>query len=312
MAVTRHVYRIYIKAPIDTVWNALLDPELTRQWFHGTAFDGPPAAGAAYRTSLPDGSPAVDGMVEVMEAPHRLVMTWHTLYDAALAEEPASRVEWVLAEVGDGLTQLDLVHGDLAFSPLTWAHTKDGWIYVLDGLKSVLETGAALPTLSQPIEPIPDPAAQWHRQQGVEANNSVWEILGRSDEERTADDDEELIRRAYAAAYHWDRAAGTGPANSARADWLLSRAWAVRGQGDLALHHADRCAATCAAHDLIDFDLAYAHESRARALACLGRLEEAAAERARAAAVPIADPEDAEIVVGDLASEPWFGLPSTP
>ena len=53
-------------------------------------------------------------------------MTWHTLYDAAMAEEPPSRVEWTLREAGDGLTQVDLIHGDLARSPLTWAHVATG------------------------------------------------------------------------------------------------------------------------------------------------------------------------------------------
>ena len=90
--------------------------------------------------------------------------------------------------------------------------------------------------------------------------------------------------------------------------WLVSRAHAVLGQGDAALHHADRSAAVVAAAGLADFDLAYAHEARARALACLGRLDEAEAELAAARAVPIADDEDRQIVDGDLAAGPWFGL----
>ena len=57
-----------------------------------------------------------------------------------------------------------------------------------------------------------------------------------------------------------------------------------------------------------DFDHAYAHEATARALACLGRLDEARAEFALADAVEIADPEDRAIVESDLKSEPWFGL----
>ena len=80
------------------------------------------------------------------------------------------------------------------------------------------------------------------------------------------------------------------------------------GHGELALHHADQCAATCAAAGLDDFDLAYAHEARARALACLGRLDEARIERKAAWAVDIADAEDRSIFEGDLAAEPWFGL----
>ena len=147
-----------------------------------------------------------------------------------------------------------------------------------------------------------------HRAAAVAANNATWDWLGRPDGERTAADEEQMTRAAHAAAYHWDRAAGVGPENAARADWLLSRVWAVRGQGELALRHADAVMATCREAGLQDFDLAYAHEARARALACLGRGDEARAERDAAAAVPIADAEDREIVQGDLAAEPWFGI----
>ena len=30
MAITRHQYRVYVKAPVEQVWNAILDPEFTR------------------------------------------------------------------------------------------------------------------------------------------------------------------------------------------------------------------------------------------------------------------------------------------
>ena len=66
--------------------------------------------------------------------------------------------------------------------------------------------------------------------------------------------------------------------------------------------------AVCRQAELGDFDLAYAHEATARALACLGRFDEASSSLEAAKGVPIADPEDLAIVEGDLASEPWFGL----
>jgi hypothetical protein len=145
-----------------------------------------------------------------------------------------------------------------------------------------------------------------HRRQGIDAFNSVWELLdGR---EYTPDEVDELLSRAYASFYHWRRAAGREPMNDARASWLLSRCHVVLGQGDLALHHADQCAAVVAGAELVDFDLGYAHEARARALACLGRLDEAAAERAIAATVEVIDAEDRELFESDLVAEPWFGL----
>jgi uncharacterized protein YndB with AHSA1/START domain len=302
MALTRHVYRIYVKAPIDRVWNALLDPDFTRRYFHGTAFDSPPEAGQPYRTSMADGRPAVDGVVEVIEPPTRLVMTWHTLYDAALAEEPPSRIEWTLVAAGENLTQVDLSHGDLALSPLTWANVKDGWVWILDGMKTLLETGEDLPPPTlEPIAVVDDPEGEWHRTQGIACNNSIWELI---DTERTAERDEELLRRAYASAYHWQRAASREPANEARAAYMLAKVQLLVGQPALSLQYADRCMAVCREHGLGDFDLAYAHEARARALKALGRDDEAATEWAAAHEVPIADPEDQAIVDGDLAVGP--------
>jgi predicted RNA polymerase sigma factor len=59
--------------------------------------------------------------------------------------------------------------------------------------------------------------------------------------------------------------------------------------------------ALCAEHGIADFDLAYAHEARARALKALGRVDEAEAAWARAVATPVADLEDKAVVDADLA-----------
>ncbi|MFZ4718983.1 MAG: SRPBCC domain-containing protein [Ilumatobacteraceae bacterium] len=298
MAVTRHQYRIYIKAPIQQVWSALIEPEFTRRYFHGSTFDAPPVAGEPYRTSMGE-QPAVDGTIEVLEPPYRLVQTWHVLYHAALADEPPSRVEWTLSEAGEGLTQVDLIHGDLARSPLTWAHVRTGWVWILDGLKTLLETGEELPPADgAPQDAIDDPSAEWHRAQGIECNNSIWDLVG---EPASPERDEELLRRAFASAYHWQRAAGTGPVNEVRARYMLAKVHHLTGQPDRSLHYADSCLAMCEDIGLVDFDLAYAHEARARALKGLGRIDEAQQAWDAALAVPIADPEDKAIVDGDMA-----------
>lgn len=301
MAITKHVYQIFIKATPEQVWEAITEPAWTRRYFHGTAFDSPPVAGEPYRTSLIDGRPAVDGTIEEMDPPKRLVMTWHTLYDAALAEEPASRVEWMIDPVGDGLTRLRLEHGDLGLSPLTWANVKDGWVYVLDGLKTAIETGESLPPLTAELPAIDDADGEWHRAQGIECNNSTWEMI---EAPRTPENDEEMLRRAYASAYHWSRAARRVPANDARGAWLLAKVQLLVGQPQLSLEYADRCMSVCVDNGLADFDLAYAYEARARALKALGDDIAAAQSWELAKSVPIAEAEDKAILDGDLAVGP--------
>jgi uncharacterized protein YndB with AHSA1/START domain len=299
---TRHVYRVYIRASAEQVWQAIVDPAFTRLYFHDTAFDAPPQAGQPYRTTMSNGAPAVDGIVEVCEPPRRLVQTWHVLYDTAMAEEPPSRVEWTITDAGDGMVRLDLVHGDLARSPLTWAQVKDGWVWIVESLKSLVETGAPLPpeTANRP-EPSADPTGDWHRAQGIECNNSVWELVG---EPASPERDEELLRRAYASAYHWQRAARRSPANEVRARYMLAKALLLTGQAERSLHYADACLAGCVEHGLADFDLAYAHESRARALGALGRIDESLDAWRTAKGVPVVDPEDLAIVEADFADAP--------
>src|SRR3954464_3592098 len=61
MAITKHVYQIFIKATPEHVWEAIIEPSWTRRYFHGTAFDSPPVKGQPYRTTIADGRPAVRG-----------------------------------------------------------------------------------------------------------------------------------------------------------------------------------------------------------------------------------------------------------
>lgn len=309
MSIAAHIYETFVKATPQRVWQAITDPEYTRRYFHATAFTSALEPGGGVRYVLPDGADAVKGVIEEIDPGHRLVMTWHVLYDAELAAEPPSRVEWLIVPANDDatVTRVTLRHYDLFASPGVWASVELGWVGVLDSMKTLLETGDELGAVDTgERRPAADVAAHWHRAQGVEANNSAWELLdGR---QLTDDETDDLLARAYSAAYHWRRASGATPANAARASWLISHVHAVLGHGELALHHADRCAAVCAEAGLVDFDLAYAHEGRARALARLGSVDEAAAERAAAAAVEIADPEDRAIFESDLAAGPWWSL----
>ena len=307
MAITAHVQQVYIAATPEQVWRAITDSEWTKRYFFGTVFVRPPEAGQPYRTITPDGADATEGTIEELQPPTdgrpgRFVLSWRILYDAAMAAEPPSRVEWTVESAGENLTRVRLVHGDLAASPLTWAGVRTGWPWVLDGLKTVVETGRSLPARDAERERAEESWAgvdgDWHRRQAVTAHQETWELLERSD--RTTAGDADLVASAFASAYHWARATGRTVANAARGDYLIAKALLAVDRPEAALDWADRCLRTCRSHDLVDFDLAYALEIRARCLRALGRSEEAEGDWAAALAVPIADPEDAEWFARDV------------
>jgi uncharacterized protein YndB with AHSA1/START domain len=293
------------------VGDALIDEEHTTRYFHGTRFESTFEPGAPFLNRIVDTDmPAADGVIEEFDPPNRLAYSWHVLYDDEMAAEPAGRVEWTLADANpEGtITRVTVRHGDLSQSPKTWLHVKLGWVAILDNLKTLLETGEPMGDVDDEITDVPDVEGQWHRSQGITANNSVWELLdGR---ELSPEEGDELLVRAYASSYHWARAARRGPINAARAAYMIAKAHTVLGQAEMALHWVGRYDVLLAAagDDAADFDHAYGHEARARALACAGRLDDAAAERALAAAYPVADDEDRKIVEADLEAGPWFGL----
>ena len=154
MPAPRHVFQTHIRATPEAVWQALTDPAFTRRYFHGTAVDSTWQRGAGFRMILPDGTDAIEGVVEEIDPPRRLVVTWRALYDAEMAEEPPGRVEWLLASTDDGVTRVTTIHRDLALSPKTSESVGYGWTWVLDSLKSILETGEPLPgrALDPPAE----------------------------------------------------------------------------------------------------------------------------------------------------------------
>ena len=140
-----------------------------------------------------------------------------------------------------------------------------------------------------------------HRAAGIVANNSIWDLLG---EPASPERDEELLRRAYAAAYHWQRAEGYTTVNEARSLWMLSRVWRASGNGDMALHYAQRCWAVTEESNLIDFDLAYALDAMARALAMIGKTAEAREWWERAMAVEVKNDRDRQQLMSDIGTAP--------
>jgi len=144
----------------------------------------------------------------------------------------------------------------------------------------------------------------YHRKFAVQTFNRVWELLDKPN--RTPDELDEMLHAAHASRYHWGVVGA--PVNLARGEWQVSRVYAVLNRAEAALHHARRCLELCEANGIGDFDLAYAYEAMARALAIAGPSDEAAQYIAlgKAAGEQIAEAEDKELFFGDLKSVPGY------
>jgi hypothetical protein len=132
--------------------------------------------------------------------------------------------------------------------------------------------------------------------------NYTWALLETAN--RTAEQDDEMIHSAHASRYHWGEIGQA--ANLARGEWQCSRVYATLGRGEAALWHARRCLEIIQATGTGDWDLAAAYEAMSRASAVAGQ-PDAAAEwktKAIAASVAIVEPEERQIIEGDIATLP--------
>ncbi|HYB27358.1 MAG TPA: SRPBCC family protein [Solirubrobacteraceae bacterium] len=140
------VYQLFIKATPERIWEAITRPEFTTKYFHGSYVDSTFEPGAAYNGYSTDRSQQwVDGEVLEADPPRRLQHTWRSLYDPEAAAEPHSRVTWEIEPQQDGTCLVTVVHDKLEESPKTAESVSGtGWIAVLSGLKTLLETGQPL------------------------------------------------------------------------------------------------------------------------------------------------------------------------
>ena len=167
-AVSTQVYRIYIRASAEAIWQAITDPEWTNRYgYTGYAhYDLRPggaytveaneefkAAAAAQGFPCPD--IVVDGEVIEADAPHKLVTTWRMLMDPTCVAEGFTRVTYEIEPKDGGFCALTLTH-ELDDSHPTIAELVSGQMdrggeggggghaWVLSDLKSLLETGSTL------------------------------------------------------------------------------------------------------------------------------------------------------------------------
>jgi uncharacterized protein YndB with AHSA1/START domain len=156
---TTQVYRVYIKATPEAIWDAITNPDWTERFGYGGRGEYELRRGGAYRGYSNEGmrkagAPelAIDGEIIEADPPHKLVQTWRMLMDDRMAAEGFTRLTYEIEPRKEGVTRLTVIH-DLEGAPglqlLMAGGLEDqgaggGWSWVLSSLKTLLETGESL------------------------------------------------------------------------------------------------------------------------------------------------------------------------
>lgn len=164
--VTGFTYTTYIRATPEQIWQGLTEPSVTkRYWRHHRAgpktFRSEWKKGSTWDLEHADVGLVVSDPEQVIlesDPGHRLAYTWHSFTPAWAAEvgmddataetwraEPRSRVTYDIEEVGNGVTRLTVVHDGFLPGSHVQEAISEGWPSVLSSLKTLLETGEALP-----------------------------------------------------------------------------------------------------------------------------------------------------------------------
>ena len=141
---TVQVYQVFIKATPEQIWDAITKPEFTAQYFYGAQHrDHAGAAPRALARRADDWGERPGRSSGTRRS--RLVHEWRSLYDPEMAAEEPSRVTWEIEPQDGGISQLTVTHDQLEGAPKTAASVSGaGWMMVLSGLKTLLETGKPL------------------------------------------------------------------------------------------------------------------------------------------------------------------------
>ncbi len=129
---------ITIAASPEAVWDALTDPQKTRQYWYGALNHSTWEPGARWTSESDQGELYLEGEIFEADRPRRIVHTMSIVHEsAAAAEEPS--VLTIEIEAVAGGSRLRATNSNLGSATLEYV--TGGWEHILGGLKSLLETG---------------------------------------------------------------------------------------------------------------------------------------------------------------------------
>jgi len=142
--------------------------------------------------------------------------------------------------------------------------------------------------------------AKAHRYFAVTCFNKTWDLIDKSD--RTAEENEEMIRLTHASIWHWTQREDCKSTNLSIGYWQASRVYALAGRIEDARRYGELCLKH--SHQEVPFYLGYAYEALARAEKLAGNKELAAKHLAEAyrLAHQVEEADERKFLMDDLNS----------
>ena len=141
MTAPENVYQVDIATTPELLWQAITDPDFTRQYWYGALSISDWQVGSRWTSESDEGEVYLDGEILDIDPPRRLVHTFHVVHEPEAAAEAPSRIEFEITPIGDRC-RLTVIH--TGRGPATMDYTSGGWETILGGLKELLEKGSVV------------------------------------------------------------------------------------------------------------------------------------------------------------------------
>lgn len=141
---------LYVKAPRETVWQAIVGDDGNRAIMYGSVLRSTLAQGDGYEYVGPGEGGAetvhVYGEVLAVQPGSLLSLSEHPGPDYhANHAELRSRMTWTLQDAAEGVTKLVFVNDEWSEGHPSNESTAETWPFVLSNLKTWVETGETIP-----------------------------------------------------------------------------------------------------------------------------------------------------------------------
>ncbi|MCP4536626.1 MAG: hypothetical protein GY832_05725 [Chloroflexi bacterium] len=139
-----------------------------------------------------------------------------------------------------------------------------------------------------------------HKHFSTNCFNKAWDLIDKAD--RTAEEDEQMIRLSLASHWHWTQRDDYAKTGESAAHWQTSRIYAMLGQANNAQRYGQLSLVASQGDDVPPFYLGYAYEALARAESVAGNRDqqEKYLGKARAAAEKVEDADSKKMLLDDL------------